>query len=179
MGANLTTAVGPKSTHKDEGSDEVDYKDPRNEARARNELYNLFQEDKIVHVAKLEEAEDKIQRLERENAELKSTLDKYRKLNESPTPLTPRPVSHSQPIRPHHPENDTQPSTRDDLSMRIDRLAAKIKAGQAERRAASHPISRRIGSRSSQTVTERISDLGRVEEGDETSASIGASGSGD
>jgi hypothetical protein len=49
-------------------------------------------------------------------------------------------------------------------------LASKIKESQLERRASSHPLPRRLGSRTSHTVTtERAPsfELGRVEEGDE------------
>ena len=191
MGANASTAVGPKSTHKEESSDEVDYKDPRNEQRAKAELYTLFQEDKIIHVAKLEEAEARIQTLERENAELKSTLDKYKTLNQLPaiprpsspvpTPLTPRPPVAPRPVRPQQPEGDVRRSSHEELRDRINRLAAKIKEGQLERRASSHPLPRRMGFRSSHTATtERAPsfELGRVEEGDELPELGGASGSG-
>jgi hypothetical protein len=80
MGAAMYTPVGPKSSH-DERKDvrtgemkEIDYKDPVNMYRAKEELYTLFLEGKIVHLEKLEKLEDELKEVRGENEKLKRKM---------------------------------------------------------------------------------------------------------
>jgi hypothetical protein len=80
MGAAIYTPVGPKSSH-DERKDtktgemkEIDYKDPINMYRAKEELYTLFLEGKIVHLEKVEKLESELKEMKDENATLKRKM---------------------------------------------------------------------------------------------------------
>jgi len=79
MGAALSP-VGPKSSF-DEGkeskngeSQQVDYKDPANSSKAKEELYTLFLEGKIVHVSQVEELEVKLKEAISANDKLRARI---------------------------------------------------------------------------------------------------------
>lgn len=80
MGASLYTPVGPKSSHEEGNTGPngeakaIDYKDPTNAKRAKDELYNLFLEGKITHNSRIEELEAKLQECMNANARLRTRL---------------------------------------------------------------------------------------------------------
>ena len=81
MGATLSAPlVGPKSSL-DEGKDnksgelkQVDYKDPANSSKAKEELYTLFLEGKIVQVSQVEELEAKLKEVISANNKLRARI---------------------------------------------------------------------------------------------------------
>jgi hypothetical protein len=96
MGNVQDVEIGAKSTHKAEtplAEEEVDFKDPRNSARAKKELYALFLEDKLIHSAKAQELKDENEALKEEIATLKRRLEEYTRWNlpgSSMPPETPK-----------------------------------------------------------------------------------------
>jgi len=61
--------------------DNHDYKHKNNSRKAKNELYDLFLEDKIVHAENMEKLMNQYEALEKENKRLKSIIENYQKVN--------------------------------------------------------------------------------------------------
>jgi len=149
MGIEQSTYKGHRSKHGSILHDEtVDYKDPRFMKRAKNELYDLFQQDKIVHREvimdldkEIESMEKELKALASENKHLKEQLQKYQELNrvnkESTSSKSIQPPSGiEKPIKdtkPNKKEDDTSSEEESDdenkkeLKDKLKNLARKIK----------------------------------------------------
>jgi hypothetical protein len=84
-------SIGTKSTKTQNDTDEnIDYKNEKNMRKAKNELYYLFLNDKLIHVEKIEEIQTEMDKLKKEfeimkseNKELLGKLQAYDNLNKS------------------------------------------------------------------------------------------------
>ena len=77
--------IGPRSSRVEVIKDvntEIDYKNTNNTSAAKKELYELFMDDKIVHISKLEEAEDKLEQEQKNHSYIRQEFNNY-KLNQS------------------------------------------------------------------------------------------------
>ena len=80
MGNEVSTEIGIKSSRSDQPEDNtdiIDYSNPKNSRKAKQELYNLFLNNKISLNEDINEFKSKIQSLEQENEKLKSEVKKY------------------------------------------------------------------------------------------------------
>jgi len=138
MGNDISkTQIGPKSQRIDSlklSDAEIDYKQEKNAGIAKKELYDLFLDDKIVHVSKIEEALDKIEIMKNETDSLKQELENYKKFNKTndpsiskvPTEIKLENIQSIDQISRQMP-NDI---SKDDIQSRISRIAKKIKEAQ-------------------------------------------------
>lgn len=151
MGIEQSTYKGHRSKHGSVLYDQtVDYKDPRFMKRAKNELYDLFQQDKIVHREvimdldkEFEAMEKELKALSSENRHLKEQLQKYQELNRVNTDSTssksaqpPPGTETKKPIKDPNPdkkeddtssEEDSDDENKKELKDKLKNLARKIK----------------------------------------------------
>lgn len=152
MGIEQSTYKGHRSKHGSVLYDEtVDYKDPRFMKRAKNELYDLFQQDKIVHREvimdldkEIEAMEKELKALSSENRHLKEQLQKYQELNRvntdstssksaqsPPGPETKKPIKDPNPDKKDDDdassEEESDDENKKELKDKLKNLARKIK----------------------------------------------------
>lgn len=129
MGSDISKPIGPRSNHNDLlDNEEIDYRDPINAQKAKNELYALFIDDKIVHISRLDEAENKIAEMEKKIKALEGEVEKYKKIN-SVQSASENSISRFIPNHLKAKDLDLE-----QLKIRIDKMAKNIKNTQYERK---------------------------------------------
>jgi hypothetical protein len=82
MGQEQSLYIGNRSLKNNILDDsEIDYKSPENKTKAKNELYSLFIDEKLVHITKIKEIDMEISKLHEEIYNLKKEIHGYKKLN--------------------------------------------------------------------------------------------------
>lgn len=144
MGEQVSkVAIGPKSNgNLSSGEGNSDLKDPSNAKRAKQELYELFLEDKILHVAIAEELGDKLEKVRAENKRLKEELEAYKKLNVDPAEREEvRPEISSPEATSSRTRSGKRSGAREEetvsLKEKISKIAEKLSATQKRLRSKS------------------------------------------
>lgn len=77
MGSSFTKTIGPRSEYRADPNMtiEIDYRDPLHVEKAKRELYELFLDRKIIHVANFEQAQTEIQKLREQRDNLHKLLN--------------------------------------------------------------------------------------------------------